>query len=261
MKAKPIWKGKIVFGLVQIPVALYDATKPPPLKLRLLRKKDSCPVGYARVCQETGEEILAEEIVRGFEYEKGKFVILTKSDLQKASEVRPKIIEIVQFVDEDQVASRFFQKPYFLEPGSEAKKPYALLREALKRSRKAAIARFVLRTREHLGILKGEEKVIYLHQLRYDWELRSPKNLNLPGTEEMKVEELDMAVKLIEYLSTPFRPEVYESTYLKKLSQVVEEKAREQLPPAKKQLPAGEKDEFLKKLQASLEMSKEEKSL
>jgi DNA end-binding protein Ku len=228
---KPLWRGVIVFGLIEIPVSLFDATKESPLGLNLLHQKDLCRVGYTPVCKETGKEIPREEIVRGYEYEKGNFVVLTDKDLQKVNVVRPKTIEIVQFADGKEIPSHFFDKPYILEPGPEAVRQYALLRESLKRSGKVAVARFVPRTRERLGVLKAEGKAIYLNQIRFNWELRKPEEFKLPGLPEASVRELDTAVKLIDYLSTPFQLESFEDTYVKKLSEVIDEKTRGK-PPA-----------------------------
>ncbi|MGI5825945.1 MAG: Ku protein [Patescibacteria group bacterium] len=229
---KAFWKGALVFGLIEIPVSLFDATKESPLSLSLLHQKDLCRVGYTPVCKETGKEVPREEIVRGYEYQKGSFVVLADKDLQKVNVVRPKTIEIVQFTG-DQIPFYFFDKPYILQPAPEAERQYALLRESLKRSGKVAVARFVPRTRERLGVVKVEGEALYLNQIRFNWELRKPEEFKLPGLPEVSVRELDTAVKLIDYLGTPFQLESYEDSYVKKLSEVIDEKTREKLPTFK----------------------------
>jgi len=194
-----------------------------------LRQKDLCPIQYTRVCQRTGEEVAYEEIIRGYEYQKGDYLVLTEKDLEEISFVNPKTVEIVQFAA-DEISPQYFEKPYLLEPAEGSERAYALLREALKRSGKVGIARFVLRARPRLGVLRGENEALYLNRIRFAGELRSTKEFKLPLAEEIKVGELDLAVRLIDYLSTPFRATEYEDVYLKRLSAIIEEKTRKKLP-------------------------------
>jgi DNA end-binding protein Ku len=257
-KLKPIWSGAIVFGLVQVPVNLYSAVRESRLNLRLLHKKDLCPIEMTRVCRKTGEEIPYEQIVRGYEYQKGEYLVLSDKDLEKVRVWNPKTIEILQFADEREIEPKYYEKPYYLGPAAEDK-PYALFREALRRSGKVGVARFVIASRERLGIVRGEAEALVLNQIRYNWEVRQPEGLRLPGVAEMKVGELDQAVKLINFLSQPLRIEQFEDIYIRELRQAIEVKLGA-LPTGDrvKGLSAGTKQELLEKLENSLEEARNE---
>lgn len=255
---RSIWSGAISFGLIYIPVRLYSASETKTLDFNLLRRGDKCRIRYAKVCRETGEEISNEDIVKGYEYSKGQYVILEDEDFERANVKKSKTIDIVNFVEASEIDTKFLEKPYFLEPDPAAKKVYALLREALKESQKVGVARFVLRSREHLAIIKAEEEVIVLNQLRFAEELRKPDDLELPGEDELNEKELGMAVKLIEQLTEPWQPEQYKDTYTEDLLRIIQEKVEgKEAEPVEEEAVPIEVTDLFSKLSQSLEMAKE----
>jgi DNA end-binding protein Ku len=255
---RSIWSGAVSFGLIYIPIRLYNASQDQSLDFNLLRRGDLCRIRYARVCKETGEEVPYEDIVRGYEYQKGRYVVLEDEDFKRANVKKTKTIEIVSFVDEAEVDDKYLEKPYFMEPDPAAKKVYGLLREALKKSKKVGVARFVLRTREHMALLRVEENVIVLNQMRFSNELRQPDELDLPDEAGVSKKELDMAVNLIEQLTEVWNPEQYNDTYTEDLLRIIQEKVegREIEDVEDEPIPIEVTDLFAK-LSESLEMAKE----
>src|SRR5438105_1488100 len=174
---RAIWKGAISFGLVSIPIALYPATRREELKFRLLRKIDLSPVNYKRVAEADGKEVPWEDIVKGYEYEKGKFVVLKEDDFRRADIEATQTVEIVEFVPLEEIDPMFFDKPYYLEPQKTGAKAYSLLREALKNSGKVGIAKVVIKTRQHLATIKPEQKALVLELMHFAEELVKPNVL------------------------------------------------------------------------------------
>lgn len=257
---RPIWSGAISFGLIHIPVKLYTAVKESTLDLDMLRKGDLCPIRYVRVCRATGEEVPYEDIVKGYEYRKGDYVILQDEDFERANVKKTQTIEILNFTDQSGIDPKYLEKPYYIEPAKEAKKAYALLREALKKSGRVGVARYVLKTREHLGILKPEGDVIILDQMRFDREVIKPEGLDLPE-EEVSKRELDMAIKLIDQLAEPFRPEEYHDTYMEELKQLIEEKAKGKLRKVRKEkAPERGVVDLMAKLRESLDQARKKEA-
>ncbi len=232
---KAIWTGALSFGLVNIPVRLYSATEDRAgLDLDMLHKKDLTPIKYVRVCKADGKEVPWDEIVKGYEYAPGDYVVLTDEDFKKANVKKTKTIDIVDFAKESDIDSMYYAKPYFLEPEKGAFKAYALLREAIKRSKKVGIAKFVIRNREHIGAIRAEGKAIVLEQLRYRDELREPNDLNLPAKDEVASKrEIDMALNLIDQLTEGFNPKKFKDTYTEDLKAVIKRKAKGKKPVAK----------------------------
>lgn len=228
---KPIWSGSISFSLVNIPVKLYSAVGGERLSFDLLHARDLSPIRYARVCANEEEEVPYEEIVKGFEYEKGSYVVMEEEDFSKANVEKRSTIDIMRFVPEEEIDPIYFEKPYYLAPASGGEKSYAVLREALRSANKVAVATYVLRNREHPAILKAESEIIILNQMRYHDDLRDYRELNLPPTQTHK-KEIEMALKLIEYLSGSFNPEDYSDTYKHELMRIIEEKAAGRVPAA-----------------------------
>lgn len=260
---RSIWSGAISFGLIYIPVQLYNASQSEELDLDLLRRGDLCPIRYARVCRETGEEVPYEDIVKGFQYEKGEYVVLEDEDFRRANVKKTQTIEIMTFIDAAEVDQKMLEKPYYLEPGkgkgkSGAARVYALLREAMRKSKKVGVARFVLRTRERLAILKAEGDALVLNQMRFAQELRSPDDLDLPKDEEVSGRELNMAVRLIDELSEPWQPDQYRDTYIDDLKRIIQEKVegREPAPAEEEEIPEEVTDLFAR-LSASLDQARE----
>lgn len=231
---RAIWTGALSFGLVNIPVRLYSATEDHTLDFDMLHKKDLSPIRYARICRVDGKEIPYDQIVKGYEYEKGDYVVLTDEDFKRANVKKTKTIDIVDFAKEDDIETVYFEKPYYLEPEKGAFKAYALLREAIKKSKKVGIAKFVVRNREHLGVIKAQRNVIVLNQLRFKEEVREPEGLNLPSTKETASKrEIDMALNLIDQLTEHFNPSDYKDTYVKDVKEVIKEKIKGHKPKAK----------------------------
>jgi DNA end-binding protein Ku len=222
---RPIWSGGITFGLIFIPVKLYSAVETVTLDLDLLDERDKSPIRYARINETTGKEVPWKDVVKGYEYRKGEYVVLDEEDFAKADIKKSKTIEIVDFVNSDEIDPKYFEKPYYLEPQGEAKKTYALLREALKESGKVGIAEFVLRDREHLVVLKPDEDVLMLNQIRYLNEIKPASNLDLPGDMKINKKELEMAISLIDQMTAKFNPKDFKDDYLNELKKIIEAKA------------------------------------
>lgn len=256
---RSIWSGAISFGLVYIPVRLYSATQDSSLDFDMLRRGDLCPISYVRVCRETGEEVPWEDIVKGYEYEKGRYVVLEDEDFKRASVEKTRTITLVNFIDEDEIDIKYLEKPYFLEPEAGAAKVYALLREALQRSGKVGVARFVLRTREHLAVLKPQGDVLILNVVRFAQEIRPTDELDLPGEEQISEAEMDVAVQLIDQLSRSWDPQQYEDTYTEDLKRIIQEKVSgKEFEPVEEEPIPYEVTDLFAQLKASLEEAKQE---
>jgi DNA end-binding protein Ku len=234
---RAIWKGSIAFGLVHIPVNLYPATESQStVSSNLLHKKDHSRIRYQRVSEATGKEVPAEEIVRGFEVERDNFVVISDDELKEAAPEKSAAIEIQEFVDESQIPTLYFEKPYYLEPDKGASKAYALLREALAKSGKVGVAQFVLRNRESLCVLKAQGNALTLNTLRFASEIRSADELRLPVTEKLVPNEVNLALKLIDGMTAEFDPAKYHDTYTEDVKKLIEDKAKgqkRQAPPPK----------------------------
>jgi DNA end-binding protein Ku len=222
---RPIWTGAIGFGLVNIPVKLYSATESSSLSLDMLDKKDHSNIKYQRINEKTGKEVKWENIVKGYMVG-SKYVVLDDKDFERANAVKSKLIEINEFVDAGEINSVYYETPYYLAPDKSGVRPYALLREALIKSNKAGIATFVMRNKESLAIIRGEDDVIILNRIRFAEEIRETKGLNLPAKAEVKAAELKMAMTLINQLSTKFDIEKYKDTYTSELMKVIHAKAK-----------------------------------
>jgi len=244
----------ISFGLVNVPVNLYTAVKPEIHAMNYLRKDDLCPISYRKVCRSTGEEVPFKDIVRGYEYKEGDYVVLSDQDFQKADVKRTSTIDIEVFVDEKDVDPKYIEKPYFLAPEKKSHKAYALLREAMARSKKVGIGRFVLRDREHLVMLKPEGRVILLVQLRFAATLRSPAQLDLPANVEVPKNQMSLALELIKKFEGPFKPETYKDAYAAQLKSIIAAKAKgKTVHLAKEEAPREtEVEDIMSKLMESL---------
>jgi DNA end-binding protein Ku len=223
---RSIWSGSLTFGLVNIPIKLYVATEEKRLDLDMLHKKDMSPIRFARVCRNEEKEVPYDQIIKGYEVDKDDYVVLTDEEIKKANVQKTNSIEIMEFVNEDEIDSVFFEKPYYLEPAKGAQKSYALLVEALKKAGKVGIAKFILRTRERMAIIKPHENLIILEQLRYAQEIRATKELNLPDEKYVNKKEIDMAIAFINQLTDEFKPDQYHDTYKEKLEKVIQAKAK-----------------------------------
>lgn len=254
---KAIWRGGISFGLVNIPIRLYSGSVSHRIDLDMIRKKDQCEIQYVRVCKKDGKEVPWEEIAKGYRKEDGDYIVLDKDEIEKAMPEKTQTIDIFEFVLEDEIPSQYLEKPYIIEPEKQAAKTYALLRAALKKSGKVGLCKFVMRTSEHLGILKVEGDAILLIQIRFDQDLRNPSEAKLPTDIKIEKKELDMALTIIDQLTDKFEPAKYKDTYKEELLKLIRKK--EALPKGKKlkasDAPKPKKepaDNLLEQLKASL---------
>lgn len=231
---RPVWSGSISFGLVNIPVKLYSASEERALKFRMLDKKTLSPISYKKVATETGKEVAQADIVKGYECGKGKYVVLTPEDFKRANPKKTELLDIVSFTDETEIDDKLFDKPYFIEPAKKAEKAYALLRDALKKSGKVGVAKYVLHEKEHIGIVKFEDKMLMLIELRYADELRKPEGLTAPKTGDYSKKELDLALSLIGHLTEKFDINDYKDTYAEEIRKVIRAKAKGDLKEVKK---------------------------
>jgi DNA end-binding protein Ku len=222
--ARAIWKGSISFGLVNIPIALYPATRREEFKFRLLRKSDLSAVNYKRVAEKDGKEVPWDQIVKGYEYEKGKYVVLKDEDFERVDLEATQTVDIQDFVDQEDIDPMFFYKPYYLEPQKGGDKAYVLLRDALRDSNKVGIAKVVIKTRQYLAGVKPEDGVLVLELMHFADELADPGKLHVPKKNEVGKREMNMARSLIDSMSSKWNPEKYKDDYREALMEVIEEK-------------------------------------
>jgi DNA end-binding protein Ku len=223
---RAIWKGTISFGLVSIPVSLFPAMRREELKFRLLRESDHSPVNYKRVAAVDGREVPWEQIVKGYEYEKGKFVVLKDEDFKRVDVEAAQTVDITNFVTIEDVNPLLFYKPYYMEVGKGGDKAYSLLREALMASGKIGIAKVVIKTRQHLAAVKPQEKGLMLELMHFPEELIDADEFKAPKAQKVGSRELQMAQDLITSMSSPWRPESYHDDYHEALEKVVEDKLK-----------------------------------
>jgi len=228
--ARGLWKGAISFGLVNVPVELYSAQKrSAELDLTMLDKRDMAPVGYKRVNKATGKDVPWEDIVKGYEYEDDKYVVLSEEDFRRANREASKTVDIVAFVELADIAPQYFETPYLLAPGKRGEKAYALLRDAMAKAGKAGIATVVIRTKAYLAALVPQDDALILNTLRYHKELKSAQDIDLPeklNGAKVTSKEIDMALRLIEDMADEWKPERYHDTYHEDLLKRVEEKIK-----------------------------------
>ena len=221
---RAIWKGSISFGMVNIPIALYPATRKEELSFRLLRRTDLSPVNYKRVAERDGKEVPWDDIVKGYEYEKGKYVVLKDDDFQRVDLEATQTVDIQDFVHQEEIDPMFFYKPYYLEPQKGGDKAYALLRESLEKSKKVGIAKVVIKTRQYLAGVKPEGDALVLELMHFAEELADPSKLHVPKKIEVGRREMNMAMALVDSMSSKWNPEKYHDDYREALMEVIEEK-------------------------------------
>lgn len=221
---RAIWKGSISFSLINIPIALYPATRREELKFRLLRASDMSPVNYKRVAEADGKEVPWDNIVKGYEYEKGKFIVLKDEDFKRADIEATQSVDILDFVDLQDIDPIYFDKPYYLEPEKRGEKAYGLLREALKQSGKVGIAKVVIKTRQHLASVKPEKDLLVLELMHFSEEIIDTKDLKVPANARIAAKELSMAKDLISKMSGKWDPGKYQDEYRHALMEVIHKK-------------------------------------
>lgn len=222
---RAIWTGAVGFGLVNIPVKLFSASQQSELDLDMLDKKDHANIHFQRVNENTGKVVEWKNIVKGYKY-KGDYVILSDDDFARASPKKSSVIEITDFVKEEEIESIYFENPYFLAPEKSGARAYTLFREALEKSNKAGIGSLVLRNKEHLCVLRPYENIIVLNTIRYAEEIRDPKELSASKANKPKPAELKMALALIDQLTTKFNLSKFKDTYSDELRKLIQAKAK-----------------------------------
>jgi DNA end-binding protein Ku len=253
---RPTWKGSISFGLVYIPIAVYPATREEKLSFRQLRKTDLSPIRYKKVAEGDMKEVPADQIVKGFEYERGRYIVLSDEDFEKVRIESTHSIDITDFVDLEQVDPKFFYKPYFLEPQKGGEKAYALLHKALSGTGKIGIAKVVISNREYLAAVKPDGLFLVLELMHFASEVLTPEELNRPKT-ELNDKELKMAQALIDSMSVDWQPDKYRDEYRNAVMEMIEQKAKnKQLPATPAAAPRSTKVvDLVKVLQESLNRS------
>jgi len=254
---RPVWSGALTFGLVNIPVRLHSAVQSKErVSFRLLHKTDLSPIKYERVCEKEGEAVDWKEIVKGYEYAKGKFVVLTDDDFKAAAIESTKTIEIMDFVNAEEVDPRYFETPYYLVPGKGGDKPYALLREAIRQTGSVGIGKIIIRQTQHLAAVKVVGEALVLEIMRFANELVDAGEFNFPSREAVRPQELQMAEQLVANLAEPFDPSRYTDEYRANLMRII--KARMKGKKAKLEEPDEETPDsgvldLMSRLRASLE--------
>ena len=222
---RSIWTGAIGFGLVNIPIKMYSATESSNLNLDMLDKNGHAPIKYQRVNEHTGKEVEWGNIIKGYKMD-DDYVILDDKDFEAASPKKTKTVEIADFVKEDEISSMYYETPYYLEPDKSGTRPYKLLLEALKKTKKVGIATFVMRNKESLAVLRPEGDVIVLNKIRFDEEIRETSDLTLPSNTTVKPAELKMAISLIDQLTAKFDISKYKDTYNDELMKIIKAKSK-----------------------------------
>ena len=256
-----IWKGTISFGLVSIPVELRSAVQSDHISFRMLHAEDLSPVKYERVCERDGEPVPWGEIVKGYEYAKGKFVVLTDEDFRAAAPASSTTIDILDFVQGDEIDPRYFDTPYYLTPGKGGDKGYALLREAMRSTASVGIGKLTMRQKQHLAAIKATGDALMLETMRFANELVDATELSFPAAADVRPQELKMATQLITNLAERFDPERYTDDYRANLMRVIRAKMKGQ--KIEVEAPAEAEStkviDLMARLQASLEQSAAER--
>jgi DNA end-binding protein Ku len=222
--ARALWTGSLSFGLVNIPIQIHTAVKDTGPHFRMLRKKDKARIQFQRVAESDGEVVAWEDIVKGYEYAKGQFVVLTPQDFEKAALEKDRVIDIQDFVEADAVDDRYFDKPYYLLPGKGGDKAYALLRDAIKTSGRIGVAKFVLRSKQRLAAIESIGDALVLSTMRFRDELARLDEYDFPETEKVDKKQLQLAQRLIEEFAADWDPEKYTDDYRENLMKVIEAK-------------------------------------
>jgi DNA end-binding protein Ku len=265
---RAIWKGSISFGLVNIPVSLYTATHREELKFQLLRASDLSPINYKRVAEADGKEVPWEHIVKGYQYEKGKYVVLQDEDFKRVDIEATQTVDIIDFVKLEEVDPMFFSKPYYLEPARGGGHAYSLLRDVLQETGKAGIAKVVIKTRQHLAAVKPLKNALVLEIMHFADELTDANELKIPQERKIGTKELQMAKALVDQMTDGWNPAKYTDDYSSALMKLIDQKIESggKLPPAPRApKKSGKVIDLLSVLQKSLEQTgqakKEQKKL
>lgn len=255
-----IWKGSISFGLVHIPVKLFAATENKNVSFRQLHEKCHTPIKYEKVCPSCETEVSQEDIVKGYEYEKGKFVILNEEELDVLAQKKNKHIEIVDFIKLEEIDPIYFNRSYYLGPHEHGEKAYSLLQKAMQDSQKVAIAKIMLRAKEHLAAIRVYEQALVLETIHYPDEVRHAENI--PGLRDdiqISDKEMEMALQLVEQLTTTFDPEKYTDEYRERVKELVQNKVSGNEVKIAPEVPQTDITNLMEALQQSINETKSQK--
>lgn len=260
--AHAIWSGSINFGLVTIPVKLFTAVKTDELSFNMLHAKDEGRIKYERICSVDGKPVPWDEIVKGYEFEKGEYVVLTDDDFKKVNPEATQSVDILEFVELDKINPMYFDKPYYLEPTKQGRHAYALLRETLTQSNRVAIARVVVRTKEYIAAVKAIDDALVLELMHWASEIVTPDTLEIPDREKLPEKEMQMARMLVDTMSVEeFEPEKFTNKYRDELMTMIEARAAGKELPMPKKAPARSKVvNLMDVLAQSLEESKKRRT-
>jgi DNA end-binding protein Ku len=254
---RALWKGSISFGLVNIPIELHTAVRDHRPRFRMLHAKDRSPVRFERVCIRDGRPVAWEDLVKGYEYAKGRFVVLTKEDFQAAALEKTRTVDIIDFVKSQDIDDRYFETPYYLVPAKGGERAYALLREAIRAADRVGIATFILRDAQHLAAVEVIGDALVLTVMRFADELVDTANLSFPAAGNIRKQELDMAKALVHNLASEWDPDKYTDKYRENLLRIIQGKVKGkavELEPTTEP-PRGEVVDLMERLRRSLEKS------
>ena len=255
--ARALWKGSISFGLVNIPIELHTAVRNHRPKFRMLHAKDKSPIKFERVCVTDGRPVGWDDLVKGFEYAKGHFVVLSKEDFQAAAVEKTRTVDIIDFVKAHEIDDRYFETPYFLIPAKGGERAYALLREAIRESGRVGIAKFILREAQHLAAVEVIEQALVLTVMRFADEMVDVSQFDFPKADGVRKPELDMAKALVNSLAAEWDPEKYTDEYRANLMRIIEGKmkGKEVTLEAPEEPRQAEVIDLMERLRRSLEQS------
>ncbi|MGD6802960.1 Ku protein [Rossellomorea aquimaris] len=254
-----IWKGSISFGLVNIPIKLHAATEDKDIKMRSLHRECHTPIKYEKICPVCEKDLEYEDIVKGYEIAKGKFVVIQDEEIKELRDnSEEKAVEIVDFIKIEEIDPIYFNRSYFISPNEGGKKAYSLLRKALVESNKVGIAKIVMRSKEQLAVVRIYQNTMVMETIHFPDEVRQTGDVpNVPAEDEVGQKELDTAIMLIDQLSTEFDPEKYEDDYRKKLMDLIQSKQTgEKFVTPKEKAPAANVSDLMSALQASIDNTK-----
>lgn len=258
-----MWKGSISFGLVNIPIKLHAATEDKDIKLRTLHKECHSPIKYEKKCPVCDVEIQTQDIVKAYEYTKGKFIVLDDDDLEKLKkENEDKAVEIMDFVKMEQIDPIYYDRTYFMSPGDGGGKAYSLLRKALEESGKVGLAKIIIRSKEQLAVIRVYENTLVMETIHYPDEVRKSEDVpNVPSEDKVTKKEIDTAILLIDQLTSEFEPDKYTDEYRTALLELIESKrsGKEIVTPVDKE-PVSNVTDLMAALQASIDKTKPKKA-
>ena len=228
--ARPLWTGTLTFGLVTVPIQIYTAVRDKGPRFRMLRRRDKSPIQFQRVAQRDGEVVEWDDIVKGYEYEKGRFIALSEADFEKAAVKKDRAIEIQDFVDASAIDDRYFDKPYYLLPGKGGEAAYALLREAIRKSERVGIARFVMHGKPHLAAIEAIGDALVLSTMRFPEELAQPDEYQFPSGKGVRARDLALAERLIDEFASDWDPSKYTNEYRRNIMEIIEARRKRTEP-------------------------------